>query len=487
MPLKNALKQEQRQPKGLYLIFFTGIWERFGFYTLQAIIILYMTKELMLPDHQANLLYAAFSALLYITPIIGGFLADRYLGFQRAIIIGGLLFIAAYILASSTDIFIFYLGLSTLICANGLFKPAISSLVGDLYTAHDTRRDSGFTLFYMGINIGALIPPLISGVLIAKFGWHSGFVIAAAGMIIGQIIFIGGKKILGNAGVYPAKKPNQTPPSLGFYFLLAFGIIFLIGFCQLAFYYPGITNGLVAITAIIILGIVAFFMVKESPLQRKKMLASLILIAISIAFWALYNQTFSSMMLFADRNMNKQLLGFPIDAETTQFFNPFFIILLSPFLSRLWVRMDQVGLSLSIQIKFAMGVLFMSLGFLLFAFGSHFFGVNGMVSPGWICLGYLLQTIGELLLSPIGLAMITVLCPNYLVGMMMGIWFFSQAISFAFSGMLANLAAVPAGFLTTTQSLAIYSHAFTMYGAIGLSMAFISLLLVPFLSYMIKD
>jgi POT family proton-dependent oligopeptide transporter len=474
-----------KQPKSLYLLFFTELWERFGFYTLQTIIILYMTKGLYMPDTQANLLYAAFSSLLYLTPTLGGYLADRYLGFQRAISIGGILFIAAYILCAFQSREIFFVGLGILICANGLFKPSVSSIVGELYEEKDPRRDGGFTIFYMGINIGALIPPLIAGSLVSHYGWHAGFILAAIGMIIGQIIFSFGKKYLRSAGRHPQKSNSPTHPSKLFYGLLSLGIISVVALCQFAFHYPDVINRLMEVSAVAIIIIVFYFLLKEPLIQRKKMIASLVLILISVAFWALYNQTFTSLMLFADRNMDKHILGIPLDAEATQFFNPFFIIALSPILSRLWIRMDQQSLNPSIQMKFTLGVLFMCLGFLLLAFGTHFFGMNGITSPWWLVASYLLQTVGELLISPIGLAMITVLSPKHLVGMMMGVWFFSQALSFSIGGSLANLAAVPAN-ISPAASLTIYSHAFTIYGLISLVMTIISFSLGPFLTKMIQ-
>ena len=473
------------QPKALYLLFFTELWERFGFYTLQAIIILYMTKGLFMTDHHANLLYAAMSSLLYLTPTLGGYLADRYLGFQRAIILGGLLFIIAYVVASFKNQTLFFLGLSLLICANGLFKPNVSSIVGELYKENDPRRDGGFTIFYMGINIGALIPPLIAGTLVVKFGWHSGFIAAAIGMAIGQVIFMLGKKHLGTAGLYPLGRKSKNPPGKTFYGVLALLILACVGICQLAFYYPTTTNYIVQIAAVMVFFVVLYFLMKEPILQRKKMIASLILIVISFGFWAFYNQAFTSLTLFADRNMGHRFLGLPLDAEASQFFNPFFIITLSPLLSRLWIKMDHAEINPSIQMKFSLGVLFLALGFLLLGFCAKFLGVNGQVSPWWLAASYLLQTIGELLISPIGLAMITVLCPKHLVGMMMGVWFFSQAASFAVGGFIANIAAVPQN-LPAVQSLPIYTHAFMIYGGISLVLAFCSFAMVPFLNKLTK-
>jgi POT family proton-dependent oligopeptide transporter len=475
----------EKQPKGLYLLFFTELWERFGFYTLQTIIILYMTKSLLMSDNNANTLYAAFNSLLYLTPTIGGYLADRYLGFQRSIILGGVLFLAGYVVTALPGDNTFFLGLSLLICANGFFKPSVSSIVGELYERNDPRRDGGFTLFYMGINIGSLIPPLIAGSIVAYYGWHAGFLLAAAGMAIGQIIFMLGKYQLHGAGATPNERHANKSPGYWFYTLLIFGIIAAVALCNLAFQFPQQTNYIVEVAAIVILLVTLYFLFKEPPAAQKRMFACLDLIIISIGFWALYNQTFTSLMLFADRNMHKSILGLPLDAEATQFFNPFFIIVLSPVLSRLWIKLDGRGLNPSIQMKFSLGVLFMSAGFLLLAFAAKFFGDAGMTSSWWLVSSYFLQTIGELLLSPIGLAMITVLCPKHLVGMMMGVWFFSVAVAFSVGGILANIAAVPAN-LSTIASLQIYTHAFWIYGIISLVIAMISFALVPYLKRLIN-
>lgn len=474
-------KINESQPRGLYLLFFTELWERFGFYTLQAIIILYMTKALLMQDHNANMLYAAFSALLYLTPTIGGYLADRYFGFQRAILIGGLLFIIGYLICANEDKTFFFLGLSVLICGHGLFKPNVSSIVGELYSENDPRRESGFTLFYMGINIGALIPPLISGYLISHYSWHAGFLVAAGGMFLGQIIFLLGLKHFDRAGA----KPKHTISNFKLYGLLCLGIVISILLCQLAFLYPQATSVIVTITALTIFLVVVIFMLKESQQARRKMIAALILIGISAAFWSLYNQTFTSLTLFADRNMAKTFLGFAFDAEASQFFNPFFIILLSPVLGRVWVRMDNEDINPSIQMKFFLGAIFLSLGFLMLAFATNFLAHNGLVSPWWLCASYFLQTLGELLISPIGLAMITVLCPKHLVGMMMGIWFFAQATSFSIGGYLANIAAAPQH-LSVLESLNIYNHAFTIYGLISVGIALLSFACLPLLNRLVN-
>lgn len=473
------------QPQGLYLLFFTELWERFGFYTLQTIIILYMSKGLLMPDAEANILYAAFSGLLYLTPVVGGYLADRYLGFQRAIIFGGILFIIGYTLAAMPGKQMFFLGLSVIICANGFFKPNVSSLVGELYKKNDPRRDGGFTIFYMGINIGALIPPVIAGALVTRYGWHSGFALAAIGMLIGQLVFQLGRKQLNGAGFYPKKNKRHIPLKSYFYAILFSSVLIAIVLFQYALQHPVTTNEIIDVVGAILILVVAFVLYKQPMHERKRMFAALMLIIISIAFWSLYNQQFTSLMFFADRNMYQHFLGIPFDAEATQFFNPFFIIALSPILSRFWIRMDGKGLNPSTQMKFFLGVLMVSLAFLLLAFATRYFGHDGQISPWWLCASYLLQTVGELLISPIGLAMITVLCPEGFIGMMMGVWFFAQTLSFSVGAVLANIAAVPEH-LSAAASLPIYEHAFLMFGLISLGLTVVSLICVPFISRLVR-
>ncbi len=476
---------QEKQPRGLYLLFFTELWERFGFYTLQTIIILYMTKSLMLADKQAYLLYGTFSSMLYLTPVAGGFLADRYLGSQRSIIIGGALFVLGYLLTSLPSGEWLFAGLSVIIIANGLFKPNVSSIVGDLYRPGDPRRDGGFTLFYMGINIGSLIPPLIAGALVKKYGWHSGFLLAALGMAVGMVTFICGRSRLRSLGSMPSRSPlHDRGHAVTFYTLFYLGIIGCVGALLFLFRFPAETDIILAVASLGILIVVIYFLLKEKQAQRNKMIACLVLILISVGFWAIYNQTFTSLMLYADRNMNKEFLGFTIDAEFTQFFNPFFIVLFSPILSRLWIQLHRKKSNPSTPTKFSFGVLFMALGFFFLGLGGVYFGENGETSSYWLMGSYLLQTIGELLLSPIGLSMITTLSPRHLVGMMMGVWFLTQAAAFAIGGGLATIAAVPAN-TTVPTALKIYDKAFFIYGSLSLVLAILSFFLIPYLKRLI--
>ena len=305
-------------------------------------------------------------------------------------------------------------------------------------------------------------------------------------MIVCLVTFVSGRKRLGNAGALPSMSPlkNSTSIKVGFYLLLIIGILVAIGIFHLLFLYPKEANLTLVLASLLVIAAVFFFLFKERQEQRRRLLACIILILISVGFWAIYNQTFTSLMLFADRNMSKQFLGFTIDAEFTQFFNPFFIILLSPILSSLWVRLDEKGMNPSTPTKFSLGVLFMAVGFLFLGAGTYFFSSQGESSPWWLVVSYFIQTIGELLLSPIGLAMVTRLSPRHLCGMMMGVWFLTQSAAFAIGGGLATLSDVPAT-VTGAASLLIYTHAFLIYGAISLVLALISFALIPYLKGLI--
>jgi len=478
-----SIPKKSQQPNSLYLLFFTELWERFGFYTLQTILILYMSKALLYSDHKSYLMYATFSALLYLLPVVGGYVADKYLGYTRAIFIGGLLFIISYLITSLPGERVFFFGLSVLICAHG---PNVSSLVGSLYDEDDPRREGGFTLFYMGINIGALVPPLIAGYIVRHLGWHVGFLLAAVGMMISMIVFVVGKKMLGSHGAIPKHSPilKGGLPNLKFQVLFYFGILMCILLANIAFQYPLITKEILEGVGVGVLLVVLAFAYREAPAARNKMLAALVLIIISVGFWAIYNQTYTSLMLYAARNMHHEIFGISIDAESTQFFNPLFIILFSPVLSQLWTRLSFQKKNLSIPLKFALGVLLVSLGFFVLVIGTKYFSHNGITSAWWLVLSYMVQTIGELLLSPIGLAMIAELSPKKLVGMMMGVWFFSNSVSSVISGTLASYTDVPKS-ASVVQANAIYSHGFWVFSMIALVLAIVTFALIPFLNRMI--
>ncbi len=469
----------QTQPTGLYWLFMTEMWERFGFYTIQTIAALYLTQGLKFSDTDALLTVSGINSLMYLTPVIGGMMADKLLGYQRSILFGGVLFAIGYLCMALPEYWYFILGAAIVITANGYFKPNVSSIVGDLYQQDDSRRDGGFTIFYMGINIGALLPSLFIGIVVAKYGWHFGFIVAAIGMLLSLITFQLGKKHYREKLHKEASQIKKVAKIQKWLLTAALSLILIIA-AFLLFKAPIVLNLVVIIGTVLFSLYTIFILFTLEKDAKRKMLACLILIFISIAFWALYNQTFGSLMLFANRNMAQSFLGIPITAENTQFFNPFFIIVLTPILALLWVKLGKKGLNPSIALKFSYAIWLMTLGFAVLWFGISYFNTNGITASGWLVLSYFLQTTGELLISPVGLAMITVLSPKGYTGMMMGMWFLSQTAAFSISGFLGVFVAIPNG-SSILEASKIYESGFGYFALISLIAAIISLLLVPYL------
>lgn len=474
------------QPKGLYLLFFTEMWERFGFMSLQTMFVLYLSHVFHFSDHHAYLLLGAFGAFQWLSPVPGGYLADRFFGFQRAIIIGSCLFACGYLISALPHKSWFLLGLTLLILGHGLFKPNVSSIVGSLYQPDDPKRDSGFTIFYMGVNIGTLIPPLFIGSLIASYGWYWGFLLASVGMLVSLLTFLLGRKRLQQRGNMPEHSVlKNKQQSKQFYLSFIAGCIVAVAFCYLVMLVPRTSDVLFIVASVIILAIVIRITLHLQKTDRNNMLVCVILTVISIGFWSIYMQCFSSFMLFADRNLDLHLLGFKIHPEFTQMFNPMFIILLSPILSLVWPYLNRKNKNPTYPVKFALGISSMAIGLLLLALCIKVFNHHGYTSAWFMVLSYLFQTIGELVLSPIGLSMISALAPKKYVGMMMGIWFLSIAAAFAIGGELATIADVPKH-ATLLQSQDIYMHAFFDYGWLGAVLAVIAFLAAPKLKKMIS-
>lgn len=470
-----------RQPKGLSFLFFTELWERFGFYTLQTIVILYMSSSLDISAETSYLLYGAFSSLIYLSPVLGGYVADRFVSLRTSIFLGALLMLVGYVLAAFSSLTVFLAGLSVIVVGNGLFKPNVPSMLGTLYKENDPRRDGGYTLLYMGINIGAFLPYLFADKFVEAVGWHMGFLLAAVSMLLGMMIFVLGRFNL------PDRKPThlfQTKSKTLFGATFCMGLLLAIAVVHLLLQFPSKADDSFVVASILILAVVISFLLKQkNPERRNKMLAALILIAVSVGFWAVYNQTYTTLLSFAETNMSHSWLGFTFTSSSSQYFNPVFIILLSPILSKLWIHLDERNMNPSTPMKFTLGALFMALGFFLLWIGGSFFSNEGLSSPGWLIGSFFLQTIGELLLTPVGLAMISELSPPNLVGMMMGVWFLTQFAAYAIGGGLAHVANVANA--SATQSLGIYSHAFFVYGSMSFALAIASYMLVPYLKGLI--
>jgi proton-dependent oligopeptide transporter, POT family len=451
------MEKTTRQPKVLPYLFLTELWERFGFYIVQGLLVLYLAQYFGLSDAESYTITGLFSALVYISPFVGGLLADKWLGFKNAILLGGLFLIAGYAMLAFpfAEQSLFYPALSTIIIGNGLFKPNISSLLGTQYTGNDTRRDAGFTIFYVGINIGVFLAGASSGYIKNWFGWQTSFALASVGLMIGLITFVSGFKHL-----QLDERDNKCPRHLPLFFL---GALLAIAALSMCFHIPEVTSWILPAAGIVLLLFLVVLILQQEPDDRQRLFMLTVLIVSSIVFWTLFLQIFFSANLFIDRLVDKQLMGIPI--TTTLFYasESVFIIILGPIFAGTWHALGRNDKNPSPIAKFILGILFAGIGFLLLSISTRFPDTNGLIHPLWIFGAYLLITIGELLISPIGLSAVTLLSPTHLAGMMMGIWFVALGFGGLFAGMLAKMAEVPGTLLSAAEKLTIYHDAFLHY------------------------
>ncbi len=433
---------KQGHPRGLYTLFFTEMWERFSYYGMRALLILYMTRQILYGDSQAYGVYAAYGALVYATPFIGGVIADQLLGYRKAIILGAVLMaIGHFLMAIESSVF-FYGALAFLIIGNGFFKPNISSMVGGLYKEGDPRRDGGFTIFYMGINLGAFLAPLACGLLGELLGWHYGFGLAGVGMVMGLIVFIKGQNRFDATNGAPPKPEKLTQmliPGINrerLVYLAAILITPLIGL--LVWNYHLMSYILTPFAIVVFLGLLVMSFSFEK-IERQRIWVILILAFFSITFWAFFEQAGSSITLFTDNNVNRFILGFEVPTSVFQSVNPLFIIIFAPVFASLWIALGKRNKEPNTTIKFALGIIQLGLGFGVFVLGASLAGPDGMVALVFLLFGYLLHTTGELCISPVGLSMVTKLSPARMVSMVMGAWFLSFAMAQHVGGMIARL------------------------------------------------
>lgn len=476
------MNNQTKQPLALYYLFSVEFWERFGFYTVRGLLVLYLTKVLLFSDQRAYGLFAGFTALLWLTPAIGGYWADKILGYRWSVALGGVILTGGYISLVFDNQACFYLGLALLILGMGFFKSNVASLVGTLYGKSDPRRDGGFTIYYMGINLGGLASAAIAGYIVELYGWHAGFLFAAFGMLLGLVVFLLGMPLLGDKGRSPitATFVEFVKSKFSLYTFLvciSLGLILYFLMYQIAL----ATLSLEVIGSVIIVAYL-YETFKQTRHDRNKMIACLILTAFSIAFWVLYQQAPMTLNLFTERNVDRALFGHIIPTISFQSLNPFFIVLFTPFLNYFWSNLGRKNIVFSTALKFSVAILLMGIGFLVLRWSITYFANDGMVSLWWIVLSYALQSLGELMLQPIGLAMMTAMAPKNLSGLMIGTWFLASAISNAIAGSVATLANVPQSVVSPLHSASIYGHAFAVYGWWAVGVSLIAFLLVPSIS-----
>ena len=432
-------------PKGLFVLFFAEMWERFSYYGMRALLIFYLTQHWLFNDEKASVIYGAYTALVYIAPVLGGYLADKYLGQRKAVLFGAvLLTIGHFLMAFEGEgslgqnnpmIDIFWAALAFIIVGSGFLKANISVIVGQLYPRTDIRRDGAYTIFYMGINVGAAVGTIIAGYLGQTHGWAYGFGAAGIGMLLGLIVFIVFKPLLMGKG--ESSVPEKlNAPYMGMKFEW---FLYLVGFGAVAVTWWLVQNQAVVGTILGVFGLalVAYVIweaIKIGGDDRDRIFAAMFLIVGSVLFWALFEQAGSSLNLFTDRYVDRQ----GVSASIFQSINPIYIIMLAPLFAGLWTWLAKRGLEPSTPAKFGLALIQLGAGFLVLVLGASTVGMENMTPVIFVFLIYLLHTTGELCLSPVGLSAMNRLAPTHMASLIMGTWFFASATGNFVAGMIAS-------------------------------------------------
>ncbi|KZE11434.1 MULTISPECIES: peptide MFS transporter [Sphingomonas] len=449
-------------PKGLYVLFFAEMWERFSYYGMRALLIFYLTKHWLFGDGESNLIYGAYTSLVYITPVLGGYLADRYLGQRKAVLFGAVILTIGHLLMAFegqtgiTDpivkqadpaINVFWAALACIIVGSGFLKANISVIVGQLYSRTDLRRDGAYTIFYVGINVGAALGVIFAGFLGETYGWAYGFGAAGIGMLLGLIVFVLGKPLLKGQGEAP--RPLSKGTEWGLYGLgvASIGVIWAL------IQYQSVIETLLIISGVALLGYVLFESFKLPKEPRERMFAILFLIALNPVFWGLFEQAGGSLNLYTDRYVDRG--GVP--ASLFQSINAIYIVLLGPIFAALWVALAKRNLEPSAPAKFALALLQVGFSFLLFVWGARTVGPEIATPVLFVFLIYFFQTTGELCLSPVGLSAMNRLAPKHLASLIMGAWFYMTAVGNFVAGKIGEATGGHDGEMTKEGTLSVYN------------------------------
>ena len=442
-------------PKGLYVLFFAEMWERFSYYGMRALLIFYLTKHWLFGDGEANLIYGAYTSLVYITPVLGGYLADRYLGQRKAVLFGAILLTCGHFLMAfegtggqdDATINVFWGALAFIIVGSGFLKANISVIVGQLYPRTDIRRDGAYTIFYIGINVGAAIGTILAGWLGETYGWGYGFGAAGVGMLLGLVVFVLGKPLLLGKGEAPGPLSRNTEFTLYGVGVAAIAVMWAL------VQYQDVIQTLLIISGIGLLGYVLYESFKLEPHARDRMFAVLFLIALNPVFWGLFEQAGGSLNLYTDRFVDRQ--GVP--ASLFQSINPIYIVLLGPIFAALWIWLGRRGLEPSAPAKFGLALAQVGLSFLVFVWGARMVGPEIATPVFFVFAIYFLQTTGELCLSPVGLSAMNRLAPKFLASLIMGAWFYMTAVGNFVAGKIGEATGGHDGEMTKEGTLQVYS------------------------------
>jgi len=440
-------------PRGLATLFFTEMWERFSYYGMRALLILFMTAEvssggLAYGVSTAGAVYAMYTSLVYLVGLPGGWIADRFLGQRRAVFWGGVAIAVGQFTLAIPHHAAFFPGLALIILGTGLLKPNVSAIVGQLYQEGDERRDAGFSIFYMGINIGAFAAPLICGFIGEKIDWHLGFGVAGIGMCLGLVQYVLGGRYLGDAGLRPvipeepevrATQRRRLRLGLGALLVVGLAVVALVAAGVMHLTLEGVADSFGVVLLMITVVFFAWLLLGATwtPLERKRLVAILVLFLAASFFWGAYEQAGSSLNLFARDVTDRQLFGYEFPASWFQWVPALFVILQAPLFAWLWVRLGDR--QPSSPTKFSLGLIFVGLGFVVMVVAAWLGGGGAMVGPGWLLTTYFLHVVGEMCLSPVGLSTVTKLAPARVAGLMMGVWFLAAAVGNYIGGRVAGL------------------------------------------------
>ena len=456
-------KAAHKQPKGFSVFFLTEMWERYGFYTIQGLLVFFLIAVFKYQDKHSYEVLGSLTALAYTMPVIGGYLADNYLGYRHAITAGGILMMLGFFCLSfnhSETLFFYFISFVSV--GTGLLKPNVSSLLGSLYEHRDPRRDAGYTLFYVGLNFGIIGASIFSGILKQQYGWNAAFFAAGVGLLMGTVTFIYGMFF---RGVKCVDDVELHLPKIVLCYLL---IAVLVAVCayllqhnhaaQIAF----VSVFIISIAAILILNFI------QSPKFFFKACAYVLLIVVSVVFWSIFFQQFTSLNLLIERAVDRNLFGHEIPTTIYYGVEAFSAILFGPVFSMVWYKLAKAKIRVPDAIKFSIGMLWITISFGILALGVFFHGPTGLVNSFWIVLAYLMVGFADLSLSPIGLSMTTKLASPKFVGFMMGVFLFSIGLGGKLAGFLATIADIPAHTTSLITIDHIYQHALDEYFVIAL-------------------
>lgn len=466
-------------------LFMIEMWERFGFYGMQILIVLFAMNYLGYERDQANLTWGAFAAMIYLTPVLGGWIGDKVLGARRTTIVGAIILGIGYFLLavpwdqwfhSSSHSMVFF-SMGVIAVGGGLFKANPNNMVAKLYEDDESKLDGAFTMYYMSINLGAFLSQMLTPIIRVHYGWHWAFLVCALGLVFGVAQFLLQIKYLRNVGSEPDNKPIRFNK---LFLVLILSVILSIAIGNVIEYIK-VAQAVVSIAGV---GLALFFvtlLVKASTAERSGLIAMVILTLQTILFFIFYQQMSTSLTLFAKNNVDLIAFGYHIPPEQFQVLNPLWIAIMSPLLAILYGHLGSKGKDPSLAGKYAFGFALLAVGFFLYWWSASFADSKGLVSPAWMVGGYLFQSVGELLISGLGLGMVARYVAPSLRGMMMGAWLLATGLSQYLGSVVANFANVPRGLDDPIASLQAYTHLFGILGCVAVGATVIAALLIPYL------